>query len=34
MSEFALCFGVEWREYLLCRLELALIDERLDEHRS
>ena len=30
----ALCFGVERRERLLCRVELALIDERLDEHTA
>ena len=28
----ALCFRVERRERLLCSVELALIDERLDEH--
>ena len=30
----ALCFRVERRERLLCRVELALIDERLDEHAA
>ena len=30
----ALRFGVERRERLLCRVELALIDERLDEHTA
>src|SRR6266571_9470173 len=33
-DESALCFKLERRELLLCRLEIALIDERLDQQSA